>query len=505
MVAMTVKAMRDLLRRVSEEEWELALDIETDPRWLTMPLGLRDRLISRHRALEKYDGVEDRSTRDAERLAATVGMKIDNFHRLYRIWHSNGRTPVAIAPYQTLKTERTTRLPDPGTADAVKALVDKALAQDPLAKPKTVIAFVKEHWDGPGKLPSDVTLRNFHDRAVSERRSMPGTLTINFSDSPQEKAVTATAFGEVVVIDHTAPARTLMVGKDCVTPTITLAIDLWSGMPLGKAITEGKPNAEAAVKALFDAERRLERICESRNKVSPRVLFASTFDREWDNFREWMLNHDFDLIERRDIKLHHGGPTKRIIGTRLGELQLQPRLAGKRSGKGGIDVDAFAVMNANDLGIVLDTAIDRMLTERFGELKAEIGVWLDLPPRDEFIPIDADTVMMKERRPRISIDRILERVRTTIGKDLIGSQIIEENNDGTELRIEVTIGDATARPARWLDLAEEAIAIRRENGITVQFDVEAAREAETPSDRDGRGSRFPRPRLRVRPDEEILT
>lgn len=473
MIDRRLAEVRALGARIALKECKLGLDLDTDPRWLTLPPAQRDRLLDRHEALARYDGLTDRTTDDARRLAESVGMKVDNFHRLFRIWQEGGRGPLAIAPYRNLKRARSTRLPHPGTADAISALVDRVLDSDPLAEPREVIAYVKAHWTGPGDLPSDVTLRNFHDKVVGDRRPARGTLTLNFSDAPQEEAVQATAFAEVLVIDHTAPGRVLVDGRNCVTPTITLAIDLWSGVPLGTAVTIGKPCAGAVVEALQDAKRRLTSLGDSGAIVRPRILYASTFGRQWDGLRELLLDHDLDLIERRDVNLHHGGPIKRILGTKFGQLDLQPRLAGRPPRAGAIDPEKVAILDGGQLLVVIDAAIDGMIEERLGDLRDGQGTTLDIP--DDERPLGAwgrsETIVREVSGD--DEDNLLARIRTALGSDLISFRITDASEGGDQMRIQVTIRSGASRGERWLDLAAEAIAIRKETGVTVEFDLKA--------------------------------
>ena len=462
--------VRALVARIASKESKLGLDLDTDPRWLTLPPAQRDRLVDRHEALASYDGLTDRTTDDARRLARSVGMKVDNFHRLFRIWQEGGRDPLAIAPYRNLKKARSTRLPHPGTADAISGLVERMLDSDPLAEPREVIAYVKAHWAGPGDLPSDVTLRNFHDKAVGDRRPARGTLTLNFSNAPQEQAVQATAFAEVLVIDHTAPGSVLVDGRSCVTPTMTLAIDLWSGVPLGTAVTIGKPCAAAVVEALQDVKRRLATLGDA-DAVRPRILYASTFDRQWDELRQRLLDHDIDLIERRDVNLHHGGPIKRMLGTKFGQLDLQPRLAGRPPRAGAIDPEKVAILDARQLLVVIDAAIDGMIEERLGDLRDGQGTTLDIPHDEGLLgACRRSETIVREVSDEDEHD-LLARIRTALGSDLISIRITDASEGGDQMRIQVTIRSDASRSERWLDLAAEAIAIRKETGVTVEFDL----------------------------------
>lgn len=473
MVGDSLVIARALLARVALKERILRLDLDSDPRWLTLPPRQRERLLNRHEALEAYDRLAQRTAIDAQRLAQSVGMKIDNFHRLFRIWQEGGRGPLAIAPYSSLKTDRPTRLA-PGTADAIMALIDHVLEVDPLAMPRKVIAYVKENWEGPGDLPSDVTLRNLHDKAILDRQPKRGSLTINFPDAPQEQAVEATALAEVLVVDHTAPGRVHVDGRICVTPTITLAIDLWSGVPVGAAVTVGKPCAAAVVEALEDARRRLRGLGQTGARVRPRIVLASTFSRQWDGLREWLLDHEIDLVERRGVNLHHGGPTKRIIGTKLGELELQPRLAGRPPKSGTIDTEKVAVLDAKQLLVVIDAAIDDLIGKRLGDLQGGAGIDLDIPEERPALPTIEQTDVVERGVGDDQDQAVLARVRSVVGHDFVAARIVEKGGSDGQMRVEVTIAADAARTELWLDLAAEAIAMRKELAVMVEFELRTA-------------------------------
>jgi hypothetical protein len=474
MAHMPLTDARALLARVAEKETRLAADVVNDPKWLVLPLALRNELLRRHSALEAYAALDRPASTDVDRHAAEIGMKRVNFLKLFADWAEGGRTPLALIPYQGLRGGRSSRMANPETATAIRTLIDEVLSREPMAAPRVVIKHVKDNWSGPGKLPSDVTLRNFHDKAIGERRPAPGTLTINFSNSPQEDAVVATTFGEVIVIDHTAPSGVLVDGKTMTTPTVTLAIDLWSGTPIGVATTEGEPGPHSAAEALWDAQRRLQNLFPSERTIRPKILYASTFDHDWDNFRGFFLKHDFDLIERRDVRLHHGGPTKRIIGSKLGELHLQPKLAGRRHGKGGsVDVEANTVLTLSQIHHVVEVGVLQMLHDRFEDLERDLGVWLDLPTVDEVIEDWGDHVLVGRRAPTVDVGKVLDEVRAMLEKSGATTEIKERDDERREYRITVRMAPEDADAEAWLELAEDALELRDRHGIYVRFDLEA--------------------------------
>ncbi len=478
MARMSLDDARAMVARLETEESKLISEITKDPRWLTLPLAKRDEIGRRHFAFQRYHALDRPSVTDAEECASAAGMKTRNFYKLYKEWASGGCSPMAIVPYKGLRGDRKSKLSDPKTADEIQSLIDQVLDADPLAAPRKVIKYVKENWTNSTKLPSDVTLRNFHDKAVRERKPLPGSLTINFSDGPQEEAVQSSAFGEVIVIDHTAPSRILVNEAVVTTPTLTLAIDLWSGLPLGFATSDGPPGTKAVLDALWDAQKRVEALIVTEKTVKPKILYASTFERQWDNFRNWLLKHDYELLERRDVRLHHGGPTKRIIGGKLGEIFLQPRAAGRRlDATATIDDEKIALLSLEQFHEVVDVTINRLLHEEFTAFGTGVGAWLDLPPRPEVVIDLGDMVVIKNRAPRIKVDDIINRVRLVLGDQFVSSDVVEKDDERSEYRIEVQVKDMREKLSSWLDLAAEALSIREEYGIAVQFDVTNDSEA----------------------------
>lgn len=479
MTQMTFASARVLLMRLQAEETRLALDLAKDPKWLVLPLAQRNELLLRHSVFERYHALTRPSAADAEKCAAEAGMKLRNFYRVYKAWASAGRTPLDLIPYKGLRGERKSKLANPAIAEAIKKLVETILNKDPVAPPRKVIRYVKDNWSRPEKLPSDVTLRNFHDKAVRDRKVQPGSLTISFSNMPQEEVVHATTFGEVLIVDHTAPARVLINGKPASTPTITLAIDLWSGLPLGVAVSPEAPSTSAAMDALWDAQRRLKVLVKTTETIKPRILYASTFERSWDDFRNWFLKHDYDLIERRDVHLHHGGPTKRIVGSKLGGLSLQPKLAGRQPGASQtIDIDTTALLSLQQVHYVVDAAIENMLQQGLDDLGTETGKLIDLPPRRPNLA-GGERDLPVRRKAAIKIADILNRIRLVVGEHLVATEMLEVDSERLEYRIGVCINDQARRAQTWLDLAAEAIAIHKDQGVAIQFDVTTNNQSNT--------------------------
>jgi len=201
---------------------------------------------------------------------------------------------------------------------------------------------------------------------------------------------------------------------------------------------------------------------------------ASTFSRQWDGLREWLLDHEIDLVERRGVNLHHGGPTKRIIGTKLGELELQPRLAGRPPKSGTIDTEKVAVLDAKQLLVVIDAAIDDLIGKRLGDLQGGAGIDLDIPEERPALPTIEQTDVVERGVGDDQDQAVLARVRSVVGHDFVAARIVEKGGSDGQMRVEVTIAADAARTELWLDLAAEAIAMRKELAVMVEFELRTA-------------------------------
>lgn len=462
-----------------------------EPWWLLLPTAKRAVTVKRLEALTAYDELREPTSKQAAEAAEKLGLGLRRFYDLLSNWRENDRSPHVLVPYQALSGVRKSRLSDQAVAGSLRAIIDDFLAERPTAPPSAVIRHVRDEWDRPEKLPSDVTIRNFLERALQERRAAPGTLTISLTGAVEDET-TASRFGEVIVIDHTAPSDLILAYEDGAAPTITLAIDLWSGAPIGAVATDDYPAAEAVVLALENAADRVYDLGDGEHAVKPRIVLASTFDSGWTELREALLDEGYDLIERRDSTLHHGGLTKRIIGPTLGELQLQPKAASRREARGQeVDLEKTAILPLEQVQQILDMIVD----DAFDELVPDT-VLAGLPA------IDLTAVRSMLRRPvmpeytgipiRLDMDRcdglddvgaersvtpfdmtpdkLIGIVRRMLGKSVGDASAKREQSGGWHVSVQVA--DPAARTPTWLALAREALRLYDEEGIFVRIDVE---------------------------------
>ena len=314
-------------------------------------------------------------------------------------------------------------------------------------------------------MPSDVTIRNFHDQALVDLRHTPGTLSINVMDGNEERSIGASRLGEVLVIDHTAPAHVVLDEEGTPVPTLTLAIDLWSGAPLSVEVTADYPSPAAVAEAIADTMFRLG-LDDIAPHDRPTIIMATTFEPEWDSLRANLQNDGFKVIERRDRRLHHGSFAKPLIGPKLAGMQLQPQLASKRQSRPTmIDASKTAIVPRHDLELM----IERAVASRIGEVAP------DLPGRQ--VMRTGQPKKLERIRARVNPARrkasnwLKSIVRDTLGGDAIERDPhVEQVNDGG-WRVMVFVSPDEDNTRTWLKLARAAIALGDEEGVEVRFDL----------------------------------
>ena len=256
MTTLTLREVKERAARLCGLELSLVPDFTRDPRWLLLPQAKRITALERLKVLQAYQSLKEPTTQDALKAAKAMSVQLRRFYDLLTAWRAAERSLFALVPHQGRGGPRRTRLADQGVADAVTASIKALLEKEPAAAPRTVIRHVRTNWVGPGRLPSDVTIRNYHTRALEEQRPGLGKLTINFGSDPQENATSADQFGEVIVVDHTSAARLFALDGTVRSVTITLVIDLYTAAPIGAAVYTDYPSPEGVLAAL--GERRQE-------------------------------------------------------------------------------------------------------------------------------------------------------------------------------------------------------------------------------------------------------
>lgn len=459
----------------------------TDVEWLLLPVAKQEVVLRRLKALQSYDGIESPTSVDAVRAAREAGVAIARFYQLVAHWREHDRSPMSLVPHQSLGMERPTRLAAEETAIAIGTAIDRILKADPLAPTGSVIRQLRKTWKGPGDLPSDTALRVFHERAIRSSRPTPGTLTLNFGGQPQERDVVAERFAETIVIDHVT-VHGLVSEEDGLPPAVTLAIDLWSGAPIGVSVLMGSASPRGVVLALADVARRIERAGEGGKTATagegppPRIVLATTFAPRWEALVEGLLAHGHELVDRRDEALHQAGPTRRILGMRLGPLRLERR--NQKALPFEYDARTTAVQPLSTIERLLHEAVDEVARDRVPS-----GAWASATPFAVLPVTDAmeqgtDDETVEDRpaparpgRPRnLAPADVRDLLKTLAEKRTPGGAAdyrIHKAHDRV-WHLTVTIRDASQRDAAFMRLAEGAMEISAVRSVPIIVHVESA-------------------------------
>lgn len=473
-------AVRAVIARVRSIE-ALLKDEEflSQTEWLMLPIAKQDIVLRRLEALRGYDGLSTPTTVDALKAAKAAGVAIARFYQLLSHWRANERSPFSLVPHQSLGAERPTRLAAGETANAITGSIAALLRTDPLAPTGRVIAHVRRTWKGPGELPTDTALRAFHERVIRSAHPVPGTLTLSTPGQPQEEDVVAEHLGETLVIDHVA-IKGLVAQEDGMQPTVTLAIDLWTGSALGTAALPGPPSPEGLILALEDVSRRLAQPGNGAEPLGhpsgpkPRLVIATTFARRWSGLLEALLAAGHEVVERRDVFLQQGGPSRRLLGMRIGGLDLERR-ADRR--------DAFnprttAMQPLYRIHDILEVCVDDMVRERVPADAWATAVPFDTSklrktgPWDDTVAVehpDAPASAQKAEDHEVHTQLELLAASHTPG----GAQTvrIDRRGDGA-WHMTVTVADPATRDAAFIELARRAMRLSAEHRVPIVVDVD---------------------------------
>lgn len=464
---------------------EALLDDEpflTRTEWLLLPPAKQEIVLKRLGALREYDVLKSPTTNDALRAAKAAGIAITRFYQLLAHWRAHDRSPLSLVPHQSLGMERPTRLAAQETANAISASIRALLSVDPLAPTGRVISHVRRNWNGPGDLPSDTALRVFHERAIRSDRPAPGSLTLSTPGQPAEDDVVAERLAETLVIDHVS-IKGLVAAEDGLQPTVTLAIDLWSGSPMGVAAMAGPPGPDGLIQALHDVAQRVARMGETDADgqvavgAKPRLVIATTFAKQWAGLVQALLAQGFEIVERRDVFLHQGGPSRRLLGMRLGVLPLERR-ADRRTRS---DWRATAVQPLSVIQNMLTAAVDDAARERVPP-----AAWSMARPFNMDGLADAagsgqigrepppDVGRRRGRPPGDGSGRIRSLInRMAAARAPKGVKTAKIRQDGELVwHLTVTVGDPDVRDSVFIQLAEGAMQLSAEHHVPIVVDVE---------------------------------
>jgi hypothetical protein len=327
-----------------------------DPRWLLLGADKRAVATKRAEVLAAYEALQRRSAEKASEHAAKLSISRSRFFDLLRIWRRTGN-PIDLVPHAEPLTQGRSAM-DADRLRRVRAVIDKAIAETGTRAPRMIMAAAARLWIG-GNPPSHTTLRRHMDKALAAEvgtraHSRPGTLVNEGYDR-------ASQYGEVLVVDHTAPDIFVDSGDGPVRPTLTLAFDLHNGFVEGYAISTGLPEPALAVRAIEAAETGSDTRPVDAETVRPRLVLSGEPTSQWRELARWLERLDM----RVTMRIGYGAPTRRRVGATMGPLRLHARKAhALDQGRSEFDPIKHAVLTIAEARTVVEAAV----TEANGNL-----------------------------------------------------------------------------------------------------------------------------------------
>lgn len=356
-----------LLRRILDamiscEDMVLMDDLARDAAWLRLPLERRWQAVRRHAALEEYKAGEATMER-AQRLAAEAGISVSSLYKLLPKWDKKDGPDIwALVPYTRSIYDGRSRLA-PDTENMLHRLIDAAM-KNGIKGTVGIAAEVIANWpeDGPA-IPNPTTVRSHVDSRGGFDSVEKGTISLNTGLHAQETADTATHYGEVLVIDHSAADFFIEDSKSPKRATLTFAIDLHTATIAGRCVSKREPAPYMVTAALDDAQRRGGRT--HGEAVRPRLLYAATNGDDWRSLVETIDERGLKSKVRWGTRLHFGGPIRRMIGTSLDDIKLHSRKKHHQSNhQDRFDPKKHALVTIEEAQMVLNYAIERFNAQR---------------------------------------------------------------------------------------------------------------------------------------------
>lgn len=510
----------------TEEAWQMGQEVEleeqrlqsamlaADPAWLRLPIAKKKIGIERLRVMLEYDRAEGRTKSEAQAAADKVGVRLRSFYALLKQWRDANRSPFVLIPYASEGGTRRSRLPE-GVADKLQDFAKQQVADLPAAPTSELITRLKSAWGNEPALPSDVTIRSFIDRARGDHRPAPGTITaeaLGFNKQSKSRG-----FGDVLIIDHSAPADMLIqTHKGSVPPTFTLVIDEFTGTPVGASVSKHSPSGDSVVAAIANARDFIARLVPEAEVSGATIVFASTYDRTWRGLSEDLIASGYRVNEVTEGTLTVGHVIKQIIGSRLDDIPLQSSRALRKAPEVGIDPERKTLLKLNGFRRIVEDAVEKVFRERLDSDN------IILPPDDEYEPRPVslkaelrgfstfgsnpeeleppEGAAALERAQKVFLDlrakqaksgrvarpnasrtfrspgifhRRLERLAHEIsGPSLVSAEVIPPQSGQPAWALVVTVNDPTMRTPVWLELAREAISLADLELTLVQVTVD---------------------------------
>ena len=337
---------------VDGEDWR------DDPRWLELTLEKRAVALTRMEVIKRYLALERRSAEQADRFAAELGIGRSRFYGLCKLWERTG-SPVPLAPYSEPVVPKRPSVKAERVAE-IEARIGSALGSTCERTPNVIVDAVARGWGDQTKPPARETLRRFVLQAIAREETENGEVI------RREANEVARRFGEVIVFDHCLVDIFAEDRPSPRRPTLTLAIDLFTGAPIGHAVALAPPSADMVVAAIVDATLRSAKLGGAA--VRPRIVFGSTYAADWTRLIKRFQSSGIVMSGRRSPELPFGAPTARLIGPRLGRLRLLARAGHEEDGAtAGFDPATHPVLSLKQARSVVVTNLATVLVERLGE------------------------------------------------------------------------------------------------------------------------------------------
>ena len=312
------------------------------PEWLELPEAKKEIARTRARVLDAYLANRERNADLANRAANELGVNRARFFGLLKSWREQ-RSLVALVPHaNTIRKRPAVAMADIGDA---RAIVTRLVSASRERSPAAVVASLMKAWPAEAAKPSGLQMVMLVREEI-ERPAQGFAIVPQPHDGDLE---TASSFGEVLVLDHTAPEDLYVHTDDGpVRPTLTLAIDLCTTTVAGLHVALHPPGPNGIEAALKDAAAGYL-YDPAREWITPRLMLNVDWQPAWTDLCRELTDASQGLTVRRTPRLHHGRTTQRLIGRTLGRLRLAPRKSHDASrGRDGFDPSRHSPLSLED-------------------------------------------------------------------------------------------------------------------------------------------------------------
>lgn len=333
-----------------------------DPAWLRLPLARRTEAMSRLDAVLELEALEGRGGPDFGAVSAIAKKHEISRNVLYKAqlaWCKR-QSIWSLVPFADTVHVRMPRLDD-DVRETLWRTIDGALLELPEASARQVVARVQDTWPGGRSAPSEPTIRA-HVAARMEVGVGARPFALVVGSEPQE-GVTASAQGDVTVIDHTTPDLFVEVATQPVRTTLTLAIDLHTTTVAGLRLNLAGPDPTTVLATVGDA---IETTVKGRplRGARPKLLLMTTSGRAWRELPGRLDEAGFEVRQTWSQNLRHGRATARLVGYGLGPV----RLLARRTPEDAFDAKRHALLTPEQADAVLRDAAETHNRRRLEKL-----------------------------------------------------------------------------------------------------------------------------------------